>query len=1060
MPTPIHNHSYYSAYDGLSKPIQIAERCKELGFGAAAITDHDVVAGHLEFYKTLAGEGLKPLLGIETYQSPVSRFENYGVLTDKETKRKRDNFHLILLAMNEEGLHNLWGIASEAHSIDSFYHRGRVDWDLLQRYNKGLLATSACGSGLLQQAVLDNPHIESPETILQRYLGIFGDRFYIEIGTYPDDFQREANLGTIELARAFGVPLIYANDAHYSFPNDYELHEEIMTLQHKKKLKDLEHPHFKPALYIMGEDEAREHLSYLPQSAVDEAIGNSDVVADLCNVSLPEFRQHVPIFISEGYKNSKDMLFDLVKKGYAEKVQGKPDEYEYYDRIKSELEVIFNANLVDYLLMVRDYCLWADSQGIMRGPGRGSVGGSLVAYLIDITHVDPIRYNLIFERFYNAGRENTLPDIDIDFAKMGRDKIKQYVTEKYGEPYVADIGTVIRLQPKSAILDVARVQNVPMKEAQSISKILDGAIKAGLQPTWETVEEKLGEQLAPWREKYPDVFTDARRLLETESDSKDDQVKTYGIHATGVLISDVPLGENFPLHCRTNKTTKEKKLVSQWDMRDAEKLGFMKVDLCGLRNLDTLMELDKILVETGRDPLPDWAELQTMELPEGMWELLDRGVTTGIFQVEDEPLAKQIAKQMKPRSIDDAAVIVAMNRPGPLQSKDAQGRSAMERFMTARKTGYVEYLNEVVERVTQETNGIFLYQEQIISFMVEIGYSLMEADDVRAMMGKKKKEKLAEEYERYFPRACQHMSEAHANEIWEQLKNFAEYGFNKSHAVEYGLILVKTLLGTYLYPREYIIASIRTVDKDKKARYINQAKRLKIEALPPMFGKAQAQCSIYEDGLMLGYNDIMGIGIMPAEWLAANTFEGMTPDHLEVLIEELKYVQPNGRKSRAIKSNQIILFHQLRMFPGETWDNQEERLAIEEELFKVAISDNSAKILEEYSEDIEEHCTPYALIDEPGQYTVAGVIRNITYSKTKYNKPYARVKISDDVDELEFFVWDNNLKRLGFIFRNRIAGLFRIERKEGKDAFTLNDAAILYPKDKIKNPYTEHATTV
>ena len=1051
MATPIHNHSYYSAYDGLSKPIQIAKRCKELGFGAAAITDHDVVAGHLEFYKTMSNEGLKPLLGIETYQSPVSRFENYGVLTDKETKRKRDNFHLILLAMNKQGLENLWAINTEAHSIPSFYHRGRVDWDLLQKYNEGIIATSACGSGLLAQAILENPHIESPEDIIARYLSIFGDRFYIELGTYPEDFQREANLGAVQIAKAFGVPLVYANDAHYANPIDYSLHEEIMTLQHKKKLKDLEHPHFLPELYIMSSQESAEHLDYLAISEFEEAIENSDRIAELCDVSLPEFRQHVPVFVPEGYKNSKEMLIELVKDGFAKKV--KDNFTGYFERVAKELDVIYKANLIDYLLMVRDYCLWSDSQGIMRGPGRGSVGGSLVAYLIDITHVDPIRYNLIFERFYNAGRETSLPDIDIDFAKMGRDRVKEYVTEKYGEPYVADIGTVIRLQPKSAILDVARVQNVPMMEAQGISKILDGAIKAGLQPTWETVEEKLGEQLAPWMEKYPEVFYDAKRLLETESDSKDDQVKTYGIHATGVLISDVPLAGNFPLHLRTNKTTKEKKLVTQWDMRDAEKLGFMKVDLCGLRYLDSLMELDRILIEQGKDPLPDWAELQSMELPEGMWELLDRGATIGIFQVEDEPLAKQIAKQMKPRTIDDAAVIVAMNRPGPLQSKDAQGRSSLERYMTGRKTGYVEFLNDVVEAVTTDTYGIFLYQEQIINYMVSIGYTLQEADNVRAIMGKKKKELLEAEYDRYFPLACQHMSAAHANEVWEQLKNFAEYGFNKSHAVEYGLILVKTLLGKYLHPKEFLIASVRTVDKDKKARYINEAKRLKMEVSPPVFGKAQAHCSLYEGGVMLGYNDIMGIGEMPAQWLAENTCENMTPDHLEYLIEELKYVQPNGRKSRAIKSNQITLFHRLAMFAGEEWGDLDERLGTEEELFKVAISDNSAKILEEYSEDIEEHCTPYALIEEPGSYTVAGIVRNITYSKTKYNKPYARVKISDDMDELEFFVWDNNLKRLNFIFRNRMAGFFRVKRQEGKDAFTLEDAAILYPKDKIKNPY-------
>lgn len=1051
MATPLHNHTYYSAYDGLSKPRQIASRVTQLGMGACGCTDHDVVAGHLEFYKVMKEAGVKPLLGIETYQSPVSRFENYGAQTDKVTKQKVDNFHLLLLAMNEKGLHNLWAMNTEAHDPNSFYHHGRVDWELLKKYNEGIIATSACSLGLLQQAIRNNSHIPDADTILHKYLDIFGDRFYIELGTYPAEFQYEGNLGAIELAKSYGVNVVYGNDAHYASPDQYKLHEEIVTLQKKKKVKDLEEPNFKQALYIMGEDEVRHHLNYLPTTMIEDALSSSDAIADRCNVELPAFKQHVPVFIPDGYKNSRDMLLDLVEKGFGSKIESKGKDVDlYFDRVQNELKVIFSANLVDYLLMVRDYCLWADDHNIMRGPGRGSAGGSLICYLLDIVDVDPLRYDLIFERFYNIGRETSLPDIDIDFAKAGRESIKKYIMDRYGAEYVSDIGTVIRLQPKSAILDVARVQSVPMMDAQAISKILDKGIKAGLQPTWETIQEKLGSELAPWQEKYPNLFEDAEALLETYSDAKDDQVKSYGIHATGVLVADVPLGANFPLRCATETKTKKKKMVSQWDMRDAETLGFMKIDLCGLRNLDTLTQLNKILVTQDKQPI-DFKGLQDEEFPEEMWQLLDRGATTGLFQVEEEALVKQIAKQMKPRSIEDLAVLVAMNRPGPLQSKDAQGRSAIERYMTGRHTGDTDYLNEVVAKVTSNTHGIFLYQEQIINFMVEIGYSLLEADDVRSMMGKKKKEKLDAEYGRYFPRACDKMSAAHANEVWEQLKNFAEYGFNKSHAVEYAIILLWTLYAKWRYPAEFLVASIITVDKDQKARYVNEAKRLKIPVYGPEFGKARAHCSIWEDGIMLGYGDIMGIGEVPAAWLEKFTFSGISKEEFVSLVEENKHIQANGKKAKAVKADVITNLSRLSLFVEDEPPSKEDLLGIEEELLKVAISDDSAKILEEHSDTIDEHCTPYALIDEPGEYTIAGVIREIHNGKTKHNKPYAKIKIGDDSDEIEFFVWNENLKRLSFIFRNRMAGLFYIKKNPG--GLSLMDAAILYPKDQISNPY-------
>jgi DNA polymerase-3 subunit alpha len=719
MATPLHNHTYYSAYDGLSKPIEIANRVAELGYSACACTDHDLVSGHPEFHSILSGKGIKPILGIETYQSPISRFENYKALRDKETGWRIDNFHLILFAMNEEGLRNLYRMNSEAHGT-GFYYNARVDWDLLRRYNRGIIATSACGLGMIQQALQGNRSAGDPEQILQQYLSIFGDRFYLELSTYPAEWQQKSNVDTVSLANLFGIPLVYGNDAHYAYPDQYTLHEVIMAMQVQKKLKDITEATFEQALYIMDEKDIRDHLHYLPASKVDEAIGNSDVIAGLCNTTLDYHRKRVPIVVADrGYRTTREMMLDLVEKGYERKiVAGGKDESVYWPRLEKELGVLFGANLIDYLLMVRDYVVWARREGIMVGPGRGSIGGSLVAYLIDIADVDPIRYGLIFERFYNIGREKSLPDIDIDFSKEGRDRVKEYVTQKYGSEYVADVGTVIQLHPKSAINDLARVMSIPMKEAQTITKILDKAIDAGLQASWPTILEKFGEELQPWLEKYPQLFEWAMDLSQTDDKLKDDQVKTYGVHPSGVIVGDEPLADIYPLRW----VTKDKKLVTQWDMRIAEKLGFIKADLLGLRNLDTLTELNRILIATERDPI-DFDSLQDVDHPEEMWQLMDKGLTVGLFQIEDGGSAKQISKAMRPRSVDDLAVINAMNRPGPLRSKDAQGRSAFERYMIGRSGGVVDYLNPVVEQATSETYGIFLYQEQIINFMTLIGYS-------------------------------------------------------------------------------------------------------------------------------------------------------------------------------------------------------------------------------------------------------------------------------------------------------------------------------------------------
>lgn len=1044
MATPLHNHTYFSAYDGLSKPVEIAERVVELGYGACGCTDHGVVAGHIEFYKAMEKVGVKPLLGVETYQAPMTRHER-SPLKDKVSQLKVENFHLLLLAQNQTGLRNLWAMNTESHA-SGFHYSGRVDWELLTKYNEGIIATSACSLGLMQQALMGNPHLEEPDTILQRYLNIFGDRFYLELSTYPREEQHVANIRTVDLAKHYGVPLVYANDAHYAKPEQYELHEALIALKQQKKLKDpvqdlanpKGRPHHEQALYIMGENEVRQHLDHLATSDVDEAIANSDKIAGLCNVNLPQFRQRLPLYVPDKpYKTGREMLFDLVQQGFQGKVRENHDVY--FERVQSELQVIYSADLVDYFLMVRDYVNFASRAGILVGPGRGSVGGSLIAYLLDITQVDPIRYGLIFERFYNAGRETSLPDIDIDFPQRERDKIKQFLMQRYGKEHVADIGTVIRLGPKSAVLDMARVQSVPLKpDVTAITKTIDKAFDAGLQPDWETILTAYGSELEPYMQKYPLVFEWAQDLAESSKGAQDDHVKTYGTHASGVIVADEPLGENFPLRWVAD----EKKLVSQWDMRDAESLGFQKVDILGLTKLDTLDEVNRILVDSGREPI-DYHALQYENHPDEMWQLLDKGASVGLFQVEDGGMVKQIAKAMKVRSIDDAAVLVALNRPGPLRS------GAFEKYMNGRKGGINSVHHPLVQEVCDETHGVFLYQEQVIEFMTRMGYSLMEADDIRSIMGKKKVEKLDAEYPRYMKNAFNYgMSKEQAELIWQDLIGFAKYGFNKSHAVEYAIILLWCLYAKWRYPREFLVAAIRTVDKKSRARYVQEAQRLKIPVYPPTFGKSDAQSAVYDDGIMMGYSDINGLGIAPAQWLTTNTWPGMTQEALRAILtsDEGKVVQANGRKRVAITEGHIGALQVLGMFPDTAEEyTPEKRMEIEEEMLKVAISDESAKILEEHKEMLDENCVPLAATMELGEYTIAGVIREITQSKTKHGKDYVKIKVIDDSgDEVTIFVWNDKLKKLSFIFRHRTAGIFQIKRTDF--GASLIDAAILYPK--------------
>lgn len=1038
MPTPLHNHTHNSQLDGLSTPEEIAERCQECGYEAVAVTDHDVVAGHIDFYKKIDGVGIKPLLGVETYQTIESRYTNNGALSKRDeegNKNRVDNFHLILIAINNTGLKNLWTMNSEAHTT-GFYYNGRVDWELLRKYNEGIICTSACGLGMVSQALKDNPYLPDVHVLVDKYLDIFGDRFYIELSTYSEDWQRNLNYQLASLADEHGIPMVYANDAHYAFSNQYELHETVLCMQYQEKKGELESPHHTPDLYIMDEKEINNAFYYLPQAIVDEAIDNSDSIASLCSVSLPEHRMRVPVFVPDsGWSTSRDMIFDLARQGYEEKIssRGLPDDI-YMERFKKEIKVIFDANLYDYLLMVRDFIMWAKNQGILVGPGRGSIGGSLIAYLIGIHEIDPIRYGLIFERFFNVGRVGSLPDIDVDFPTWAREKVKTYLLEKYGEDYCSDIGTVSTLQGRAAIQKLGSTLGIPFVDTKNISKIIEKTIESGQQPKWvgkNGIWEKAGKELAPYKSKHPQLFDYAESMYG--------RTFTYGVHASGFLISDEPLKSSFPLRWNT----KEKKPVTQWDMRIAEELGFMKHDILGLRNLDTLMAYNEVLKDQGKPTVQFYDVIQMDEegqLPEEMWEELDNGNTVGIFQIEDAAFVKGITKKIKPRNLEELALITALNRPGPMKS------GAVERYIDGRNGNPHPALHPIVSKIAKESHGEIIYQEQLINFFIELGYDPLEADNVRKITGKKKRDemqKLRADYEKRFKEHG--ANDVTIEKVWKIVEGFADYAFNKAHSVEYGTISLWTLYAKWLNPVEFYLASIKSLvaegKKKEVPRYIHEARHNKIEVLPVDMNESDVQTTIQNGAIRYGLQDVKGIGADAARWLIANRPFKSFDDIIERAEDPAnKITLRSGIRKMAVNRGHVEKLKMLTTTEGEIL------LEAQEELLGYALSDESATILDEYSEEIEAHCESFDALEKPGRHIIAGIITNIKETKTRKGSPMAWVTIENGSDSADFTVWDSELTRLSFIWRRRQAVIATV--KVNDRGMNIESAKALYPKDK------------
>ena len=1062
---PVHNHSEYSALDGYSKISEIADRIEELGLPGCFLTDHGTVAGLSEFASVMKKRDLFVGYGMEAYQARNKRSDRENP-EGKKFRKGEDAYHLVLLAASKEGYLNLMRISDASHRT-GFYYDPRVDFQLLKQYREGIIATSACLSSLINKQIEEGGKL----TTLDEMIKIFEDDFLIEIHTYDSDEQRARNKELVSIAQEKGLRLVYANDAHYAQLDQWLTHEKLLCAQYGEQWggpkkyghytdEDGRSLHNPPSLYIMAESEVRAALDHLPQAAVDEAISTSDWLMERCRFELDETVLHLPKFKSaDSELPSADLLQDLVAAGIDRLYGGTDLEEEAWDRAEYELDAIIGAGLHDYFLIVWDYINYALSHGKFVGPGRGSVGGSIIAYALGITSICPLKYGLQFERFWNPGREEGLPDIDIDFATEDRQFMINYVRQKYGENQVLLIGNHAYMHPMSAIRKAAAViyEDPPYGDLKSITQLMKSTSDAGQVKNWQDMWEALEEEdeehpLEEYRKEYPEMFELAEAI--------EGRIANYGVHASAVVISDVPLADHLPARMATDEK-KRKELVTQAEMHQVEKAGFPKFDFLGLRNLDTIMRAAILSGEFGEDSVETRKkivqhfrhEIDWEALPEEFWTPLDQGYTLGVFQIEESTPPKRMAKHMQPRSIDDLAVIVALNRPGPLRG------GVVDRYLDRREgKEEVSYPHEILEDILEPTYGDFLFQEQVIGYFSKIGYSPSDADHIRKILGKKLVEEMKAEFPIYVEAATQFMSQQAAQSIWELIENFSKYSFNKAHSVGYGMISAWTNYAKWRWPTAFIMASIET-NEERIGAWINEARRIRVEVLPPDVNRSERLVQMVDGAIIYGLQNIKGIGAMHADWIVQHRPWDSPEDLISRCEEATPIVVNSGHVKKFIDAGAVDSFG-YRAKKCENCDGTgrykpdpevrkradcpecgawgwvedeipapEIRADLEEALLGLPLTDVHGPILEKHAKAIAKlDPIAAATITEKTIVKVPGIITEIKPTTVKKNgAEMAHIRIAWQGEELRFAAFPEVWKDYGFVLKKGSVGRFKLE---------------------------------
>lgn len=820
----LHVHTEFSLLDGASRIKNLVTAVKELGMDSVAITDHGVMYGTIDFYKECLKQGVKPIIGCEVYLAPGSRKERQEINGVKY-------YHLILLAENQTGYRNLVQLVSLAN-IEGMYYKPRVDKELLKKYHEGIICLSACVAGEIPRALIQGNKAKA-ESLVQEYLNIFGkDNFFLEIQNHGLAEERISNAGLVELAQKYNIGLVATNDCHYVSRADSEFHDILLCIQMGKTIADPARMRFNSDdYYVKSPAEMAELFKDYP-----EAIANTEKIAARCQVDFEFGHIQLPYYpIPSQYADDEAYLRALCE-------QALPDRYPksseaVIKRLDYELSIIHRMGYDSYFLIVWDFINYSRQHGIGVGPGRGSAAGSIVAYLLGITNLDPLKYELLFERFLNPDRV-TMPDIDIDFDYIQRSKVIDYVKERYGYDHVAQIVTFGTMAAKGAVRDVGRVLNMPYSQVADIAKLIPNELKITL--------DKALKESADFRKLY-DSDADVKKLIDLAR-KIEGLPRHSSTHAAGVVIARNPLTDYLPV------AVSEGTLVTEFDKDHVEELGLLKMDFLGLRTLtvinDTIANIKKNrqeVIDINAIPLAD--ELTA--------DMLCAGKTGAVFQMESSGMTN-LVKDLVPRNFADLIPTVALYRPGPL------GSGMVEDFIGGRHgTKEVTYMHPLLEPILKETFGVVLYQEQVMQIVqVLAGFSLGQADLLRRAMGKKKHEILLAQKENFLKGCAQNQIDADlATTIFDLLTHFADYGFNKSHSAAYALVAWQTAYLKAHYPAEFMAAMLTSImDTQKVPRYIELARRMELEILPPDINASMANFSVDHEAIRFGLAAVRNVG--------------------------------------------------------------------------------------------------------------------------------------------------------------------------------------------------------
>ena len=1017
----LHNHTHYSLLDGLTKIDEMVKYAKEQGSPAIAITDHGTMYGVIEFYEKCKKEGIKPVIGVEAYLASRGR-------ALKEVAEDRVNHHLLLLAKNNQGYKNLIKLVSFAH-LEGFYYKPRIDWELLKKYHEGLIACTACLGGEIPH-LIEAGQMEKAKKRILEYNALFGQgNFFLEIQDHPNlEGQAELNEKLIEFSRELNIPLVATNDVHYFRKGDAEAQDILLCLQNKKKVED------EDRMNMMGTDfslRSNEEMIAAFQS-VPEAVANTLKIAEMCNVEIPLGQIQLPYFpVPAGY-DEISYLEHLSREGCKKRYGKTYEEIDKArkDRLDYEISVIKKMGWPSYFLIVADFINWAKDSGIIVGPGRGSAAGSLVCYLIGITNLDPLDYDLLFERFLNPERIS-MPDIDTDFADTGRDAVIRYVEGKYGKDHVSQIITFGTIAARASMRDVGRVLDIPYDFCDKLAKAI---------PMFTDLSEAL-ENIQEFKDLY-NKEADARKIIDYAL-RLEGVARHASTHACGVLITKEPLTEYVPIQYASSS---DMTIVSQYSLHPIEDLGLLKMDFLGLKNLTIIESALKIIKRTmGMDLKMD--EFPLDDKP--TYKLFQKGETTGVFQFESSGM-KRYLKELKPTQFEDVIAMVALYRPGPMEwiPDYIAGKHGKKR---------VQYLHPVLKPILDKTYGVAIYQEQVMQIARDLaGFTMGEADVLRKAVGKKIAELLAKQKEK-FVQGC--MKKGVPKELGEQVFSFIEpfagYGFNRSHAACYAMIGYQTAYLKAHYPAEFMAALLSSdqQDIDRVAIEIEECRNMGLKVLPPDVNESFASFTVVKDGgtsekfIRFGLNAVKNVGehivnVIIEERKINGKFKDIF-DFLERIIDKdlnkkslesltkcgtldqfgdrglflanmEALLEFNKEINRSKDSKQVSLFGSTpNVLPNRikldkvTTIGQQEKLSWEKELLGLYIS---AHPFNDFKNHLGDFIVPIASlpshINEESVRT-AGVITLIKKIITRSNKPMLFVKIEDAVASTELLIFPN-----------------------------------------------------